>query len=74
MKNRLFTIILMLFLSVGILSAAALAAPSAEGTGLTADDPMVVPTEGMLIKGNTYYGISKTWFAEINSLSRYLTA
>lgn len=66
MKNRLFTIILMLFLSVGILSAAALAAPSAEGTGLTADDPMVVPTEGMLIKGNTYYGISKTWFAEIN--------
>ena len=66
MKNRLFTIILMLFLSVGILSAAALAAPSAGGTGLTADDPMVVPAEGMLIKGTTYYGISKTWFAEIN--------
>lgn len=66
MKNRLFTIILMLFLSVGILSAAALAAPSAGGTGLTADDPMVVPAEGMLIKGTTYYGISKTWFEEIN--------
>lgn len=66
MKNRLFTIILMLFLSVGILSAAALAAPSAEGTGLTADDPMVVPTDGMLIKGTTYYGISKAWFEEIN--------
>lgn len=66
MKNRLFTIILMLFLSVGILSAAALAAPSAGGTGLTADDPMVVPAEGMLIKGTTYYGISKAWFAEIN--------
>ena len=45
MKNRLFTIILMLFLSVGILSAAALAAPSAGGKGLTADDPMVVPAE-----------------------------
>lgn len=66
MKNRLFTIILMLFLSVGILSAAALAAPSAGGTGLTADDPMVVPAEGMLIKGTTYYGISKAWFEEIN--------
>ena len=66
MKNRLFTIILMLFLSVGILSAAALAEPSAGGTGLTADDPMVVPAEGMLIKGTTYYGISKTWFEEIN--------
>ena len=66
MKNRLFTIILMLFLSVGILSAAALAEPSAGGTGLTADDPMVVPADGMLIKGTTYYGISKTWFAEIN--------
>lgn len=66
MKNRLFTIILMLFLSVGILSAAALAAPSAGGTGLTADDPMVVPAEGMLIKGTTYYGISKTWFEKIN--------
>ena len=66
MKNRLFTIILMLFLSVGILSAAALAAPSAGGTGLTADDPMVVPADGMLIKGTTYYGISKTWFEKIN--------
>lgn len=66
MKNRLFTIILMLFLSVGILSAAALAAPSAGGAGLSPDNPMVVPAEGMIIKGNTYYGISKTWFEEIN--------
>lgn len=66
MKNRLFTIILMLFLSVGILSAAALAAPSAGGKGLSPDDPMVVPTDGMLIKGTTYYGISKAWFEEIN--------
>lgn len=66
MKNRLFTIILMLFLSVGILSAAALAAPPAGGKGLSPDDPMVVPTDGMLIKGTTYYGISKAWFEEIN--------
>lgn len=66
MKNRLFTIILMLFLSVGILSAAALAAPSAGGTGLTADDPMVVPADAMVINNNTYYGVSKTWFASVN--------
>ena len=66
MKNRLFTIILMLFLSVGILSAAALAAPPAVGAGLSPDNPMVVPAEGMIIKGNTYYGISKAWFEEIN--------
>ena len=66
MKNRLFTIILMLFLSVGILSAAALAAPSAEGTGLTADDPMVVPADAMVINNNTYYGVSETWFASVN--------
>ncbi len=66
MKNRLFTIILMLFLSVGILSAAALAAPSAGGAGLSPDNPMAVPAEGMIIKGNTYYGISKAWFEEIN--------
>ncbi len=66
MKNRLFTIILMLYLSVGILSAAALAAPSAEGTGLTADDPKVVPADAMVINNNTYYGVSETWFASVN--------
>lgn len=66
MKNRLFTIILMLFLSVGILSAAALAAPSAGGAGLTADDPKVVPADAMVINNNTYYGVSKTWFASVN--------
>lgn len=66
MKNRLFTIILMLFLSVGILSAAALAAPTAGGTGLSPDDPMVVPADAMVINNNTYYGVSKTWFASVN--------
>ena len=66
MKNRLFTIILMLFLSVGILSAAALAAPSAGGKGLSPDDPMVVPADAMVINNNTYYGVSKTWFASVN--------
>ena len=64
MKNRLFTIILMLFLSVGILSAAALAAPSAGGTGLTADDPMVVPEEALTISGTILKGISQDWLDE----------
>lgn len=64
MKNRLFTIILMLFLSVGILSAAALAAPSAGGTGLTADDPMVVPEEALTISGTILKGISQAWLDE----------
>lgn len=66
MKNRLFTIILMLFLSVGILSAAALAAPTAGGAGLSPDNPMVVPADAMVINNSTYYGVSKTWFASVN--------
>lgn len=61
MKNRLFTIILMLFLSVGILSAAALAEPPADGTGLTADDPMVVPNEALTISGTILKEIKQTW-------------
>lgn len=61
MKNRLFTIILMLFLSVGILSAAALAAPPAVGAGLTADDPMVVPNEALTISGTILKEIKQTW-------------
>lgn len=64
MKNRLFTIILMLFLSVGILSAAALAAPSAGVMGLTADDPMVVPEEALTISGTVLKGISQDWLDE----------
>lgn len=64
MKNRLFTIILMLFLSVGILSAAALAAPSAGGAGLSPDDPMVVPEEALTISGTILEGISQDWLDE----------
>lgn len=64
MKNRLFTIILMLFLSVGILSAAALAAPSAGGKGLSPDDPMVVPEEALTISGTILEGISQDWLDE----------
>lgn len=34
--------------------------------GKTADNPMTVPVEGMVISGGTYYGISKKWFEENN--------
>ena len=64
MKNRLFTIILMLFLSVGMLSAAALAEPSAGGKGLSPDDPMVVPEEALTISGTILEGISQDWLDE----------
>lgn len=64
MKNRLFTIILMLFLSVGILSAAALAAPSAGEAGLSPDNPMVVPDEALTISGTILEGISQDWLNE----------
>lgn len=32
------------------------------GTGLTADDPMIVPDEGYAFKDGTIYGISASWF------------
>ena len=35
-------------------------------SGLTEDDPMKVPEEGLVIVSGVYYGISKTWFAENN--------
>jgi hypothetical protein len=34
--------------------------------GATADDPLTVPAEGMIIEGSTYYGISKEWFVAQN--------
>lgn len=35
-------------------------------SGLTEDDPMKVPEEGLIIVGGVYYGISETWFAKNN--------
>ena len=34
--------------------------------GLSAEDPIIVPEEGMVIKNKTYYGIEKDWFKTIN--------
>ncbi len=35
-------------------------------SGSTADDPLAVPAEGMIIQGSTYYGVSKEWFVAQN--------
>lgn len=66
MKKRLLALCLTLCLIAGLLSTAAFAAPMPNGSGLTADDPMVVPADAMVINNNTYYGVSKTWFAGVN--------
>ena len=40
--------------------------PSNTEDGITPDNPMAVPVEGMVISGGTFYGISKKWFEENN--------
>lgn len=66
MKKRLLALCLTLCLLVGLLPTAVLAVPEANGTGQTAEDPMVVPADDMVINNGTYYGVSKTWFARVN--------
>ncbi|OUN13216.1 hypothetical protein B5G40_03035 [Flavonifractor sp. An9] len=61
MKKRLLAICLALCLIVGLLPTAVLAAPEGGGTGLTADDPMVVPEEALTISGTVLKGISQEW-------------
>lgn len=41
-------------------------APLATDTGLSADDPMELPIEAMVIIGDSYYGVSKSWFEQVN--------
>lgn len=41
-------------------------APLTTGTGLSADDPMELPIEAMIISGGSYYGVSKSWFEQVN--------
>ena len=41
-------------------------APLTMGTGLSPDDPMELPIEAMIISGGSYYGVSKSWFAQVN--------
>ncbi len=41
-------------------------APLTTGTGLSPDDPMELPIEAMRISGGSYYGVSKSWFEQVN--------
>lgn len=41
-------------------------APLTTDTGLSADDPMELPFEAMVIIDGSYYGVSKSWFEQVN--------
>ena len=41
-------------------------APLTTGTGLSADDPMELPIEAMIISDGSYYGVYKSWFEQVN--------
>ena len=63
MKKRLTAILLTLAL---VLSLGPVSVWAAGGSGLSPDDPMAVPEDGMVINSGTYYGISKEWFQKEN--------
>lgn len=64
MKKRLLALCLTLCLLVGLLPTVAFAAPVPNGSGLTSDDPMVVPEEGMVIQGTVLKEISQSWLTK----------
>ena len=68
MKQRIRHLLSVLLVCAMVLSLLPVSvfATGGSGSGLTADDPMVVPTEGMVIKNGVYYGISKEWFKTHN--------
>lgn len=68
MKQRIRHLLSVLLVCAMVLSLLPVSvfATSSPGSGLTADDPMVVPEEGMVIKSGTYYGISFEWLKGIN--------
>ena len=41
-------------------------APLSGGAGKSPNDPMEVPTEGMVITGGVYYGVSLKWFKTVS--------
>ena len=41
-------------------------APLTTGPGLSADDPMELPFDAMVIIGGSYYGVDKSWFEHVN--------
>lgn len=48
------------------------AVPLAEGDGLSPENAMVVPEEGMVIQSGTYYGISKEWYENLENTDGHL--
>lgn len=69
MKQRVRHLLSVLLVCAMVLSLLPVSvfATGGSGSGLTADDPMVVPTEGMVITNGTYWGISKSWYADVRS-------
>lgn len=63
--NKWLATLLAVLLVAGCLPLSALA--EGEGTGMSADDPIIIPTEGLAINGSTLYGIDKTWFEDNDS-------
>lgn len=68
MKQRIRHLLSVLLVCAMVLSLLPISvfATGGLGSGLTADDPMVVPTDGMVIKNGVYYGVSKEWFITHN--------
>lgn len=68
MKQRIRHLLSVLLVCAMVLSLLPVSvfATGGSGSGLTANNPMVVPTEGMVIKNGTYYGISFEWLKSIN--------
>lgn len=64
MKRKLLAGLLCFCLMIGLLPTSISA--NGTGSGLTADDPMVVAPENLVIKNGIYYGISKDWFETLN--------
>ena len=61
--RHIFHFFISLFLLLLLLQAPAAAG---SGTGDTAEDPMPVPEEKLVIQNGTYYGIEKGWFSSVN--------
>ena len=68
MKQRIRHLLSVLLVCAMVLSLLPVSvfATGGSGSGLTADDPMVVPENALIIKSGTYYGISKDWFQTRN--------
>lgn len=68
MKQRIRHLLSVLLVCAMVLSLLPVSvfATGGSGSGLTADDPMVVPENALIIKSGTYYGISKDWFQTQN--------